>query len=79
MDREKIIEKLTEIICEQLGLDTDEVSLDGNIREDFDADSLDMVDIIMSCEDEFSVEIPDEVLDSLVLVKDVVDYIEKNI
>ena len=52
--------------------------MEANIREDFDADSLDMVDIIMSCEDEFHVEIPDEVLDSLVLVKDVVDYIEKN-
>lgn len=78
MDREVIIEKLTDIICEQLGIDPEDVSLEGNIREDFDADSLDMVDIIMSCEDEFAVEIPDEALDSLVLVKDVVDYIGKN-
>ncbi len=78
MDRDTIIAKLTEIIVEMLGMDDEEISLEANIREDFDADSLDMVDIIMSCEDEFHVEIPDEVLDSLVLVKDVVDYIEKN-
>ena len=78
MDRDTIIAKLTEIIVEMLGMDDEEISLEANIREDFDADSLDMVDIIMSCEDEFHLEIPDEVLDSLVLVKDVVDYIEKN-
>jgi len=78
MDRDTIIAKLTEIIVEMLGMDDEEISLEANIREDFDADSLDMVDIIMSCEDEFHVEIPDEVLDQLVLVKDVVDYIEKN-
>ena len=77
MDRETIISKLTEIICDQLGID-EEIPMDANIRDDFDADSLDMVDIIMSCEDEFSVEIPDEVLDSLILVKDVVAYIEEN-
>ena len=78
MDRDTIIAKLTEIIVEMLGMDDEEISLEANIREDFDADSLDMVDIIMSCEDEFHVEIPDEVLDSLVLVKDDVDYIVKN-
>ena len=78
MERSQIIEKLFDIVCNGLDLDADEISLDADLREDFDADSLDMVDIIMSCEDEFHVEIPDEVLDSLVLVKDVVDYIEKN-
>lgn len=78
MNRETIESKLIEIICEQLGLDADEVSLDANIRDDFDADSLDMVDIVMSCEDEFSVEFPEDSMDSLILVKDVVDFIEKN-
>ena len=77
MDRETIISKLTEIICDQLGID-EEIPMDANIRDDFDADSLDMVDLIMDVEDEFSVEIPDEVLDSLILVKDVVAYIEEN-
>ncbi len=79
MDRATIIEKLTAIICDNLGLDAEEVDLEANIRDDFEADSLDMVDIIMDTEDEFNVEVPDEVLDSLIYVKDVVDYIEKNI
>jgi len=78
MNRETIESKLTAIICEQLGLDADEVSMDANIRDDFDADSLDMVDIVMSCEDEFSVEFPEDSMDNLIYVKDVVDFIEKN-
>ncbi|MBR5521290.1 MAG: acyl carrier protein [Oscillospiraceae bacterium] len=78
MNREAIESKLVEIIAEQLGLEVEEVSLDANIRDDFDADSLDMVDIVMSCEDEFSVEFPEDSMDNLVYVKDVVDFIEKN-
>ncbi len=78
MDRLTIIAKLTEIVCNNLGIDPEEVTLESSIRDDFEADSLDMVDIIMDVEDEFSVEVPDEVLDSLIYVKDVVDHIEKN-
>ena len=78
MDRAQLIEKLFAIVCNGLDLDADEISLEADLREDFDADSLDMVDLIMDIEDEFGVEVPDEVLDSLVTVKDVVDYIEEN-
>ncbi|MBQ8604708.1 MAG: acyl carrier protein [Oscillospiraceae bacterium] len=78
MNRETIESKLVDIICEQLGLDKEEVSMDANIRDDFEADSLDMVDIVMSCEDEFSVEFPEDSMDNLIYVKDVVDFIEKN-
>ena len=78
MDRAQLIEKLFEIVCNGLDLDASEISLDADLREDFDADSLDMVDLIMDIEDEFGVEVPDEILDKLVTVKDVVDYIEEN-
>ena len=78
MDRAQITEKLFEIVCDFLELDPDEITLESDLREDFDADSLDMVDIIMDIEDAFGVEVPDEVLDKLVTVKDVVDYIEEN-
>ena len=78
MDRAQITEKLFEIVCDFLELDPDEITLDSDLREDFDADSLDMVDIIMDIEDALGVEVPDEVLDKLVTVKDVVDYIEEN-
>jgi len=79
MEREVIIEKLTEIICNRLGLDAEEVTMDGNIREDFGADSLDMVDLVMDVEDEFGVEIPEDSMDTMIIVKDVVDFIEANI
>ena len=78
MERSQIIEKLFDIVCNGLDLDADEISLDADLLEDFDADSLDMVDLIMDVEDEFGVEVPDEILDKLVTVKDVVDYIEEN-
>ncbi|MBQ5327157.1 MAG: acyl carrier protein [Oscillospiraceae bacterium] len=78
MDRAQITEKLFEIVCDFLELDADEITMESDLREDFDADSLDMVDIIMDIEDAFGVEVPDEVLDKLVTVKDVVDYIEEN-
>ena len=78
MERAQIIEKLFDIVCNGLDLDADEIALDADLREDFDADSLDMVDLIMDVEDEFGVEVPDEILDKLVTVKDVVDYIEEN-
>ena len=78
MERAQLIEKLFEIVCNGLDLDESEISLDADLREDFDADSLDMVDLIMDIEDEFGVEVPDEILDKLVTVKDVVDYIEEN-
>ena len=78
MERAQLIEKLFEIVCNGLDLDASEITLDADLREDFDADSLDMVDLIMDIEDEFGVEVPDEILDKLVTVKDVVDYIEEN-
>ena len=78
MDRAQLIEKLFEIVCNGLDLDASDITLDADLREDFDADSLDMVDLIMDIEDEFGVEVPDEILDKLVTVKDVVDYIEEN-
>lgn len=78
MDRAQIIEKLMEIICNGLGLEMDEISLDSDLREDFDADSLDMVDLVMDVEDEFGVEVPEDAMDSLLTVKDVVDFIEEN-
>ena len=79
MTKEKIIEKLFNIISEEMDIDVEDISLDANIREDFDADSLDMIDIIMDIEDELSVEVPDEVLNDLITVNDVVEYIEENI
>ncbi len=73
-----VFEKLREIIAQQLDLDEDEITMQSDLVQDFDADSLDMVDIVMSIEDAFLVEIPEESIDELKTVSDVVKFIEEN-
>lgn len=73
-----VFEKIRDILCEQLDLEEDQVSMDSNIADDLGADSLDIVDMLMSIEDEFEVEIPDEEIDNIKTVGDAVAYIEKN-
>jgi acyl carrier protein len=73
-----IFEKLKDIIAEQLSVEADEVKLDANIQDDLGADSLDIVDLITTIEDEFDISIPDEVVEEIKTVGDIVNYIEKN-
>jgi acyl carrier protein len=69
---------LRKIICDQLDIDEERVTLESNILEDFDADSLDIVDIAMSIEDEFGIEVPDDEIENFHTVGDVAQYIEDN-
>ena len=71
-----VFEKIREIIAEQTGKDESEITLETNVKEDLDADSLDLFQIINDIEDEFdvSVENPEEI----VTVKDAVDFIESH-
>ena len=73
-----VFEKVREILCDQLDLEEDNVTMDSDIIEDFEADSLDVVDLVMSLEDEFSIEIPDEHIENVKTVGDIVHYIEDN-
>ena len=73
-----IFEKLKDIIAEQLSVEADEVNLDANIQDDLGADSLDVVDLITTIEDEFDISIPDEAVEEIKTVGDIVNYIEKN-
>ena len=73
-----LFEKVREILCDQLDLEEDNVTMDSDIIEDFEADSLDVVDLVMSLEDEFSIEIPDEQIENVKTVGDIVHYIEDN-
>ncbi len=73
-----VFEKVREILCDQLDLEEDKVTMDSDIVEDFEADSLDVVDLVMSLEDEFGIEIPDEEIENIKTVGDVVRYIEEN-
>ena len=71
-----VFEKIREIIASQLGKDEEEITLDTNVKDDLDADSLDVFQIINDIEDEFEVSIEDP--DSIVTVKDIVDFVENN-
>lgn len=73
-----MLEKVKEVIVEQLGVDEDQVTLEASFTEDLGADSLDTVELIMAFEEEFGVEIPDDQAEKIKTVKDVVDYIENN-
>lgn len=73
-----IIEKLKGIISEQLGVDEGEVTAEANIQDDLGADSLDIVDLITTIEDEFDLSIPDEAVEEIKTVGDIANYIEKN-
>ena len=73
-----VFEKIKEILAEQLDADADEMTMDTNIARDLGADSLDVVELLMSIEDEFGVEIPDEEIEKLRTVGDVVNYIQEN-
>ena len=73
-----IYEKVKRIIAEQLDVDPETVNYDSVVTDDLGADSLDVVDLIMSFEDEFGVGIPDEVVENIRTVSDIVKYIEDN-
>ena len=73
-----IFEKVKSIIAEQLDIDPESIAYESSITDDLGADSLDVVDLVMSFEDEFGVEIPDDAVESIRTVADIVKYIEDN-
>jgi len=77
-----VFERVTAIIVEQLGVEKEQVVLSASFVEDLNADSLDLVELIMALEEEFTnparrVEIPDEDAKKILTVKDAVDYIKE--
>lgn len=74
-----VFEKVVEILAEQLDIaNVSSITMDSLLVEDLGADSLDAIDIIMSIEDEFKMEVPDEVIENMSSVSDIVNYIENN-
>lgn len=73
----EIFDKVKELLVEQLDVDGEIVTMEASISEDLGADSLDLVDLIMELENEFDTEIPDEDVQNIKTVGDVVHYIEK--
>ena len=71
-----MLEKMKEIIADQLGVSEDEVTLEASFKEDLDADSLDLFELVMALEEEYDVEIPSDDLAELNTVGDVIDYLK---
>ena len=74
-----IFEKVAAILAEQLDADAEEITPATDIVDDLGADSLDIVDLVLSFEDEFDIEIPDEALEGVRTVEDMVKYLEERV
>ena len=73
-----VLEKVKAILAEQFDVEEDKITADTDLQEDLGADSLDVVDLLMSIEDEFEVEVPDEEIEDIKTVGSLVSYIEAN-
>ncbi len=73
-----VFEKVRALIVEQLDVDESAVTMDTDFMKDLEADSLDAVEIILGVEEEYGIEIPDEVAENFTKVGDIVKYIEEN-
>ena len=72
-----MLEKMKEIIAEQLSVDADTITESSTFKDDLGADSLDLFELVMALEDEYSVEIPAEDLQNLLTVGDVMNYLKE--
>lgn len=73
-----ILEKVKALLADQFDVEEDKITMETNIEEDLGADSLDVVDLVMSIEDEFGIEVPEEDIEKLKTVASVVKFIEEN-
>lgn len=71
-----MLEKMKEIIADQLSVEADTITITSSFKEDLGADSLDLFELVMALEDEYSVEIPAEDLEKLTTVGEVMDYLK---
>ncbi len=71
-----MLDKIREVIVDQLGVDAEQVTLEASFIDDLGADSLDTVELIMAFEEEFDIEIPDSEAEKIKTVQDVIDLVE---
>lgn len=73
-----VLEKVKAILADQFDAEEDSITAETTIQEDLGADSLDIVDLLMTVEDEFEVEVPDSEIENMKTVGDLVTYIQAN-
>lgn len=78
MSNDQIFEAVQKILVDQLGVDEDLISMESNFIDDLNADSLDIVELVMAMEQEFNISIPDEEAERIKTVGDAVDFIKNN-
>ena len=74
-----VFDEIKEILVEQLSVKESDIEMCSHLAEDLGADSLDAIDIVMSIEDRYEIEVPDEVVEKMKTVEDIVNYIESKI
>ena len=72
-------EKIGVFLAEQLGVDASQITMGSDLLNDFEADSLDIVDMVMTLEDEFGIEVPDDAIENLHTVGDVVRFVDSQL
>lgn len=77
--REEILEKVVQIVSDQMGVDKAEITPETSFVDDLNADSLDTVELVMELEDEFDMSIPDEEAEKIKTVGDAVSYVERQL
>ncbi|MBA3791229.1 MAG: acyl carrier protein [Actinomycetota bacterium] len=78
MERDEILAKIQEIAADRLGVEETEVTPEASFREDLEADSLDLVELIMELEEQFGLEIPDDQAEKITTVEQAVDYVSEH-
>lgn len=73
-----VLDQIKEILKDTMDIDESKITLDAKLKEDLELDSLDSVELIMSAEEEFGIEIPDEDVMNFKTVNDIVNYIEEH-
>ena len=76
---ESTFEKIRGFLAEQLGIEPEKITMDSDLLNDFEADSLDIVDMVMTLEDEFGIEVPDEAIQDMHTVGDVVRFVDSQL
>lgn len=73
-----MLEKIKEIVSENLGIDTEQITEESSFKNDLGADSLDIFEMVMALEDEYEIEIPTEDLEKIMTIGDVINYINEH-